>query len=181
MEDRRTVLRAKTTAPLGRISRCGGPRAVWQLRLRPVPRSQGGVAAARGLLVRSLQRLHIGCERTGAFRASVGSTDASASLPERVGVVGSTDASAEEVRGSMGSDLYRHRLVDVSSYGACRVHIGSWPEVLSGHSQVARASSPCRRIPLAICSCYTREFRPLEWRGLPARVREPHGQDARAT
>src|SRR6516164_6700366 len=33
MEGRRTVLRARTTAPLGRISRLGGPRAVRQLCL----------------------------------------------------------------------------------------------------------------------------------------------------
>src|SRR5262245_31278534 len=36
LEDRKIVLRAKTTVPSGRVSRSGGPRAVRRLGLRPV-------------------------------------------------------------------------------------------------------------------------------------------------
>jgi hypothetical protein len=50
MEGRRTVLRARTTAPLGRISRGGGPGAVRQRRRRPVPRSYGGSRQLGGCL-----------------------------------------------------------------------------------------------------------------------------------
>ena len=56
--------------PLCRPS--GGPAAMSSAG----PAVARGVAAVRGLLARSLHRLHRGCESTGALRASVGSTEA---------------------------------------------------------------------------------------------------------
>ena len=59
----------------------------------PATMSSAGPAVARGvaatweLLVRSLHRLHIGCERTGALRSSVGSTEAANEVVARFGVI----------------------------------------------------------------------------------------------
>ena len=48
-------------------------------------RGRNGVAAVRGQLTRSLHQLHYALTRSGALRASVGSTDASNGVLARVG------------------------------------------------------------------------------------------------
>ena len=91
LEDGRTDLRAKTTVPSCRISRSGGPRAVLQRCLRPVPRSHGARGSSAGACaVPPSTRLV--CGRTKTLRASVGSTEASNGRLARVGVVGPTRA-----------------------------------------------------------------------------------------